>query len=232
MYRTALAGHAAPVVAGEACCCSIHINTSVWYTCGWCGEDDTYPHLVSSGWVQLPARTPCVLSLVALASCVRPCSFPRSLTVAVWPLRAPLSSSRPPLSLPYQRQHRGARHQHGWGHGHCHPQCPPARPLLHAPPSRLGGLGGQHPVGACGRALRARVGVAGMQRGAWRTAAVMEEAGGAAGLAVGRVCACVGGWCVWTCRCGACAGTGQSRMRRGNGWQHLRGCVSGGDRPT
>ena len=52
------------------------------------------------------------------------------------------------------------------------------------PPSSLGGLGEQHPVGACGRALRARVGVAGMQRGAWRTAAVMEEAGGAAGLAV------------------------------------------------
>ena len=48
------------------------------------------------------------------------------------------------------------------------------------------------PVGACGRALRARVGVAGMRRGAWRTAGVMEEAGGAAGPAVGRVCACVG----------------------------------------
>ena len=63
------------------------------------------------------------------------------------------------------------------------------------PPSRLGGLGGQHPVGACGRALRARVGVAGMQRGAWQTAAVMEEAGGG-GRAGRGACVRVRGWVV------------------------------------
>ena len=37
--------------------------------------------------------------------------------------------------------------------------------------------------------------------------------------------------CGWTCRGGARAGTGRGRMRRGNGWEHLRGCGSGGDRP-
>ena len=57
-------------------------------------------------------------------------------------------------------------HQHGPGRGHCHPQSPPARPPPHpcAPPRR------QRHCAACGRALRARAGVAGMPRGARRTA--------------------------------------------------------------
>ena len=51
---------ASPVVA-------LYIQTPLggMITCGWCGVDGTYPHfLVSSGWVQLPAHTPRVLSLV------------------------------------------------------------------------------------------------------------------------------------------------------------------------
>ena len=196
-------------------------------TCGWCGVDGTYPHfLVSSGWVQLPAHTPRVLSLVGTcvlrpavqlpplsdggrdtaSACCGSClvfgffrviiEWPSPLAVAVWPLRAPLSSSRPPILPPHQRQHRGARQQHGWGHGHCHPQCPPARPLLHAPPSRLS-LGGQHPrprgcVRACPPGARWRRGHA-----VRRLADGGGDGGGRGGGRAGRgACVRVRGWVV------------------------------------
>jgi hypothetical protein len=89
-----------------------------------------------------------------------------------------------------------------------------------------------HPAGACGpcapsaRWSRGHAAALGGRRGGSRRRAGADRVGcGACGRVCGRVRA---GGPAGVVRA---AGTGRGRMRRGNGWEHLRGCGSGGDRP-
>ena len=118
---------------------------------------------------------------------------PRSSpTAAVWPLGGRRCPRRPCRRCCSTGVGIAApAHQHGPGPAHCHPQC-----HRHGHRRTLcATLRGQRHCAACGRALRARAGVAGMQRGAWRTV------GGSRGRAECGQADRGGRACVWA-QCG------------------------------